>query len=410
MEILHFKATFKAAIQLVIILLFSAHTQADPIRSKDSNTVTPATTKQNTKPAIVTREIKVPYQPLKSDILDIRVEEIAPTDTTAIKKRALIHVDYKISVLISNPKDFLLQRPTDKTKLILFADGFPLEGMNSDYFLSLSRQQMNDTTKLWPDKMWIPFIFKRDSTNREAWNSIFHLAHWNKSQISFKLSIGWSGMFPITSIDDNKVNTDVTLVFYNSQVFWSLIICYFLFILLFVYLCHSTGLIRDPDLNNKGPYSLAQTQLAFWTVLIIGGFIYLIILTGLTDSLNDSILLLLGISGGTTGIASFIDYYKKQQNNKTAPTATLKKHRTFLLDILSDGINVSVQRTQTAMWNLVLGLYFIWYVITNKSMPAFSNTLLLVAGVSSVLYLGSKGPENPIVPDSNRKDETETKS
>ena len=394
MKRVYSNATFKEAILILAILLFQLGLNAEPINNRDTNTVN----KPVEKPAVERMQVKSPYQPLPSEILDLRIEEIAPTDTTVFKKEPVIYVDYKISVLISNPKDFLLQRPYDKSDLILYADGFPLKGMNSDYFSLVSRQLINDSTKLWPDKLWIPFIFKRDSTNREAWNSIFHLARWNKSQISFKLSIGWSGMFPITSIDYNKVNTKVTLIFYNSKVFWSLIFCYFVFILLFVYLCHSTGLIRDPDLNNKGPYSLAQTQLAFWTVIIIGGFIYLIILTGLTDSLNDSILLLLGISGGTTGVASFIDYYKKQSNNRTDPTAALKTHRTFLLDILSDGFNVSVQRTQTVMWNLVLGLYFIWYVITNKSMPTFSNTLLLVAGVSSVLYLGSKAPENPISP------------
>jgi hypothetical protein len=335
---------------------------------------------------------------MKPEILDFKVGEISQTDPRTFNPKHLVHVDYKINILISHPRDFLLQRPSDNTELILFADGFPLKGMKTDYFTSISRQDATDTVKVSNDKLWIPFIFKRDSTNKEAWNSIFHLARWNQSRIRLKLSLGWSGMFPMTSIDNNHINTNVTLVFFKQEVFWTLVFCYLLFILFFIYLCHSTGLIRDPDLDNKGPYSLAQTQLAFWTVIIIGGFIYLIMLTGFTDALNDSILLLLGISGGTTGIASFIDYYKKQATNQTKATAVLKKHRTFLLDILSDGVNVSVQRTQTVMWNLVLGLYFIWYVITNKSMPAFSNTLLLVASVSSVLYLGSKGPENPVTP------------
>jgi hypothetical protein len=225
---------------------------------------------------------------------------------------------------------------------------------------------------------------------------MFHLARWNHNHLQFKLSAGWEGMFPLDSATD-RVNTNIDLEFCNPIVFWILILFYLVLISFFVYLCHSTGLIREPDkVNaNPGPYSLSQSQLAFWTVIILGGFVYLIILTGLTDSLNDTALLLLGISGGTTGAASFIDYFKKQSTTKANQPVHHKKHRSFIFDILSDGVNISVQRTQTVMWNLVLGAYFLWHVVTSKSMPVFSNTLLLLAGVSSLLYLGSKGPENP---------------
>ncbi|MBC8051662.1 MAG: hypothetical protein H7Y13_01215 [Sphingobacteriaceae bacterium] len=46
------------------------------------------------------------------------------------------------------------------------------------------------------------------------------------------------------------------------------------------------------------------------------------------------------------------------------------------------------------MWNLVFGIYFISFTIDNKTMPVFSDTLLVLAGVSSTFYLGSKIPEN----------------
>jgi hypothetical protein len=81
-----------------------------------------------------------------------------------------------------------------------------------------------------------------------------------------------------------------------------------------------------------------------------------------------------------------------------------------LEDILSDGVNLSVQRTQVVLWNLVLGIYFIWYVISNKSMPVFDNTLLILAGVSSVLYLSSKGPENPPASHTGNPGPTDTAS
>lgn len=337
------------------------------------------------------------------EILDVRIEDLSNSNYS----KNILHPNYKISVLISHPLQFLAQRPADKSDLILYAEGLPLTGMISPYFKETGKFQI-DTSKVRLDTLRIPFIFLRDSTTKEAWNALFRLAHWDHNQINFKLSMGWSGMFPLTYTNKAKVNPTVTLVFYDKRVFWILLIAYLALIAYFVHLCNTTGLIRDPDLNNKGelgPFSLSQTQLAFWTVIIVGGFIYLVILTGLCDSLNDSCLLLLGISGGTTGIASFIDFYKKRNviNNNPAiqegdvnPSKMfVKEHRGFLHDILSDGVNISVQRSQIFIWNLVLGLYFIWYVIDNKSMPVFSNTLLLLAGVSSTLYLASKGPEKP---------------
>lgn len=357
-------------------------------------------------------------QPHISEIIGFQINNIAPSDNVAEKKTDTLQDGSEITITISNPKDFLLQRPTDKSRLILYADGFPLMGMNTEYFTEIGRQYLSDSTKLWPKELSIPFIFIRDSSSKAAWNSLFHMAHWNKNRITFKMALGWSGMFPLNATTAKHVNTTVTVFFYTTYKFYLLCLLYIVFIGYFIYLCQTTGLIREPDLANSGPgpFSLAQTQLAFWTVIIIGGFVYLIILTGLTDSLNDSILLLLGISGGTTGAASFIDYYKKialvknqqiqqQPEGSTPPAAgfavlpiiNTKRHRSFLLDILSDGINISVQRTQTVLWNLVLGLYFIWFVITNKAMPEFTNTLLLLAGVSSLLYVGSKGPEYPVV-------------
>jgi hypothetical protein len=362
--------------------------------------VSPDTSVANNKkkaPALIDSFEKISDKPLKTEILRI---------STGQEPGNIIHAGNIIRVTVSNPKGLLLQRPSDNSQLMLYAEGFPLKGMTTSYYSEMSSQDVNN--RLWPDTLDIPFIFKKDSTNKEAWNSLFRMAHWNQNKIKFKLSIGWSGMFPINYSKSIKPNDKLTLVFYESSFFYTLLLLYVCFIILFIVLCHKTGLIRDPDNVHGGPYSLAQTQLAFWTVIVIGGFGYLIILTGLSDSLNNSILMLLGISGGTTGLASFIDYYKKKPISAIAAATgtpvqsiTFKKHRSFLEDILSDGVNLSVQRTQVVLWNLVLGIYFIWYVINNKSMPVFDNTLLILAGVSSLLYLSSKGPENPSSPIDN---------
>ncbi|MDB5021222.1 MAG: hypothetical protein JWQ28_2349 [Pedobacter sp.] len=319
--------------------------------------------------------------------------------------RSKISVNDNILILVSNPRALLALKPTDQSELILYADQLPLKGIRTTYFTQLGKNELNDKRLVWPDSVWIPFIFSRDSSNAEAWNTLFRVTGWDKNITRFHLSLGWEGMYPI-QYGNTEIKARIFQLFlYNTKVFWAVLGCYLGFLIFFIWLCKTTGLIREPDTvpSGLGPFSLAQTQLAFWTVIIIGGFIYLTILTGLTNSLNDSSLLLLGITGGTTGVASFIDYFKKDAINGIKPATNdpdssgfVKPKRGFLRDISSDGINLNVQRAQTIMWNLVLGIYFIWYVIANKAMPVFSNTLLTLAGVSSLVYLSSKGPEKPV--------------
>jgi hypothetical protein len=351
-------------------------------------------------PGFVSQLPSKPEANYKVQVLAIAVGGIS---SDALSK-SLIVVNDKLFILIKNPKGLLAQKPSDRSQLILYADRLPLKGINTTYYTELSKNDLNDKLRFWPDSAWIPFIFSRDSTNTEAWNTLFRVTSWSKNSTRFLLSVGWEGMFPIEYGNKALEDRHFDLIFYNKQIFWVLLACYLGFIFFFIWLCKKTGLIREPDIvpSGLGPFSLAQTQLAFWTVIIVGGFIYLTILTGLPNSLNDSSLLLLGITGGTTGVASFIDYFKKQAKNEaTASTDNsgqsgfVKPKRGFLKDISSDGVNLNMQRAQTIMWNLVLGDYFIWYVVTNKAMPVFSNTLLTLAGVSSLVYLSSKGPEKP---------------
>src|SRR5580692_5066014 len=57
------------------------------------------------------------------------------------------------------------------------------------------------------------------------------------------------------------------------------------------------------------PYSLSRTQFGLWTIIIASSYIYLVIVHGCAISLEDSktALEILGISSGTTLIASTID-------------------------------------------------------------------------------------------------------
>ena len=319
-------------------------------------------------------------------VMQVKTRAVDASDSVNKAKFPVAFAGDIIQIKISNPIALLQNRPFDKSKLVLYANGIPLEGIYSDWFSQISNEDIrNNKIPVMDSTVWIKFVLKRDTASIASWNYLYrNTQHWYQNSITIDASVGWQGMFPLNIYKQGAGR--IKIVYYEQWVFYLWLTVFVLCIGLFLYLALKKDLLRDCDIH--GPYSLSLSQLLFWTTLVIGAFIYMLVLTDIASSLNTSILLLLGISIATTGIASYIDgrKYKKVINAK-------KKHINFITDVLSDGCKFSVQRVQIFAWNLVLGIYFVWYTIINKSMPEFSDTLLFLMGVSSASYLGGKFPE-----------------
>lgn len=65
----------------------------------------------------------------------------------------------------------------------------------------------------------------------------------------------------------------------------------------------------------------------------------------------------------------------------------------FWQDICDDGNGMSFHRLQAVIWTVVLGIIFVDSVSQAISMPEFSETLLVLLGISNGTYLGFKFPE-----------------
>ena len=104
----------------------------------------------------------------------------------------------------------------------------------------------------------------------------------------------------------------------------------------FLYLLLRSGIVRDTTCavreDGLPPLSLGRCQMAFWFFLVICAFYFLWLITGRgdTDTINSTILILIGISAGT-GLGSAIlskneaetDAAKKQRK-PTLPKSTRK--------------------------------------------------------------------------------------
>lgn len=328
-----------------------------------------------TKPA-ATAPIVIPQ------VINVVAKKIDTVDKKHNGARRIAYAGDLIMVQLVHVKEFLNQRPLDKSKLILYAEGVELKGISSDVFNNISKNAVQTA-----DSIWIPFKLVRDTSTKAAWDCLYRITRWDKTHLRVHISVGWEGMFPVQVPTKNYNNTQIEIVFFQQWAFIAWLLLYIAIVGIFLYLAISSDMLRDCE---DGPYSLAQAQLAFWTILIIGSFIYTLILTDITSSLNSSILLLLGISITTNGTASYIDYYKKKDRATLKP----KVSKGFWRDILGDGDTIVVQRVQNAAWTLVLGLYLIYYTICNKTLPTYPDMLLYLTGISSLAYVANKPAEN----------------
>ncbi len=176
-------------------------------------------------------------------------------------------------------------------------------------------------------------------------------------------------------------------------------------------------MLKDNSAAKPRPYSWARVQLAWWTVIVLSCFITILIRCEDAPTFNTSTLILIGISAATITTAKVIDVSDEEDPN-------IQRHqdaegRNFVLDILSDENGASIHRFQTIIFNIIFGIYFIVYVLSNLGetpgpdklndiMPVISNNNLVLLGLSSATYAAMKITENKRVkPNPNTANLTE---
>jgi hypothetical protein len=153
-------------------------------------------------------------------------------------------------------------------------------------------------------------------------------------------------------------------------------------------------LLRDPAAGvadfTKRTFSLGKSQLAFWSILIVGGYLYLFFATGqFFTILNNTAFILLGVSAGTSALAAAADGPTPGAAAAAVPPAS----QGFLADILSDGNGINVHRLQMLIWTLVFGLVFAYETVRTGAFPDFSDKYFGLMGLSSGTYVWMKRTE-----------------
>ncbi len=206
------------------------------------------------------------------------------TPAVAGAQPRVVHLGDYVYVSVCHLKDFMNEAEAREQKVTLYINGI-------DTF--------NEATGIYDDTGALQFVLDRTDKNKDLWRRQLYNPLFEPTD-TMTIGVGKGGDRPLPRVPG--ANTRVTLnklwVDWSTWFWLALLFAVVVGILLYA---KRTDLLRDgPALGGKlQPYSLARTQMAWWFVLIVTGYIFLWLITGDRDSIPTSLLALLGISAAT---------------------------------------------------------------------------------------------------------------
>jgi hypothetical protein len=200
--------------------------------------------------------------------------------------------------------------------LVLYLDHIQLSGVSPIYWYEWpnSKYQEVDGKQTEVEKnqvTTVAFTLIRNDKSKAAWSHILSQPVLNRQVV---VSVGFENGEELESYlsPDSKERPKQfwLTVIPNLRTAFGLVIILGA-LLAFLSLARHTHIIRDtmaprrPD--GLRPYSLARAQMAFWFFLVISSYFFLWLVTGDMDTLNTSVLGLIGISAGTALGSAFVD-------------------------------------------------------------------------------------------------------
>lgn len=228
-------------------------------------------------------------------------------------------------------------------------------------------------------------VFRLDSFDRDqiAWQAL--LASRDGTEADVPVSVGLKGEKALLFAPPT-----VKLCLIDQDLAWLAGIGLGVILLALLVLAQKSDLLRDsgPEpATGRKPFSLARCQMAWWTVLVLFGFLFLSLFQGSPATIPTAILGLMGIAAGT-----FVGARMIPAQGETPPA--LPPSEGLLLDILTEPEGgISLHRFQIAVWTLALGITFVVMLWTRLQMPELGGNLIGLMGISNAAYLGFKFTE-----------------
>jgi hypothetical protein len=297
---------------LLILLAGLASASADSVGEQPLAAPSPAVT----APGAVVQASPTPFLQYEDTgpyhVSDETRPSVNPSSDACIARR-----DDVITIWVKHLKSWLNdprykeQFPKDAkiSDLIPYLDDVPLKGTHPEQ----AWPEPPDTdSKENPQVHYLRFTLSRTETSKDGWTQILNRPHFTKPM---KVSVGFENgyeMLPtyILPTAATSLNRFVFTIIPPLR-FWLGVVLILGAFAIFLYLARWTDIIRDPTAplrpDKRLPYSLSRAQMAFWFFLVIASFFFLWVIIGDTDTMNSSVLGLIGISASTALAAAFVD-------------------------------------------------------------------------------------------------------
>ncbi|MGH8573436.1 MAG: hypothetical protein ACREX8_12800, partial [Gammaproteobacteria bacterium] len=215
-----------------------------------------------------------------------------------------------------------------KRQILLYVEGRPIKGLEPESGAPELEGEQFGTLRYHLKRPLGTTDDEKDT--REHWADLLGMS-LSRDGLSFRrpvtVSVGLDGDAPI---DAQKGNFTLLRVRWGRFWFWVVVmaVCFYPF----WRLARDSDIIRDRRpvawktvgqrfVPQRKPYSLSQTQAAWWFFFVIIGFIFIWLVTGQYD-LSPHVLVLLGLGFATAVGATIIDANKRQSPADSADDAT----------------------------------------------------------------------------------------
>ncbi len=220
---------------------------------------------------------------------------------------------------------------------------------------------------------------------------------WN-SFLSFKAS---PVQIKVVEYDNQgKIALEATGNYAISQVGWAFVLAVLAFVVGYIF----PGLMFRKQWKWKwdpiwlargvtGKASLSKFQIWLWTLLIFSSMVYVFVINGQLMQITEGILILMGITGGSSLGAKFTAVVR-QDHGLTLLTSEMEQPPTkpepAWKDLISTGGEFDIFKFQMLLFTGLVALYVISSALTNLQFPEVPDSLMWLMGISNGVYLGGK--------------------
>jgi hypothetical protein len=152
----------------------------------------------------------------------------------------------------------------------------------------------------------------------------------------------------------------------------------------------------DPIWYVSGKYggaSLSLAQILLWTVLIFSASFYVLVVSGRLLDLTNDVLILLGITGGSSIIAKITASARESKGREIAAMDTKDPK---WLDLFQTEGRPDLYKVQMALFTTLAAVFVTSKIYWTLEFPELPAGLLTLIGISNGVYLGAKATSKTI--------------